>query len=193
MLAYLNGILAHKQEGMAIIDCNGVGYELFVSNNTLMSLPFVNEPCKLYSYMQVKDDGIALFGFSTVEERDLFNKLISVSGVGPKGALAILSGMSLSDLLKAIASEDVAFLSKIKGLGKKTAERLCLELKDKINIVGFVNENTDYNPTAVGEAIEVLVSLGISKNDANNLAKSVAKQDMTVEQIIAICLQTMGR
>ena len=193
MLAYINGILAHKQEGMAIIDCNGVGYELFVSNNTLASLPYTNQECKLFSYLQVKEDGIALYGFASMEERDLFNKLISVSGIGPKGAITLLSGMSLTDLMVAIANEDIASLSKIKGLGKKSAERICLELKDKLDVIGTVQTDDGFNPSAVSEAVEVLVSLGINQNQAQSLCKSVAKPDMNVEEIISLALQSMGK
>ena len=192
MLAYVNGILVHKQEGLAVIDCNGVGYEFFISNNTLVALPNNHEPCKLHSYLQVKEDGIALFGFATLEEKQLFNKLITVSGIGPKGAISMLSGMSLTDLMVAIANDDVNSLSKIKGLGKKSAERICLELKDKIDTLDIIPTN-EFNTSAVSEAVEVLVSLGINKNQALSLAKSVAKPDMTVEQVISLALQSMGK
>lgn len=193
MLAYINGILTYKQEGMAIVECNGIGYEIFISNNTLANLPYNNEECKLYTYLQVKEDGIALFGFASMEEKNLFNKLISVSGIGPKGAITLLSGMSLTDLTVAIANQDIKSLSQIKGLGKKSAERICLELKDKFDITVLPQTEDGFNISAVNEAIEVLVSLGINKNQASNLAKSVAKPDMQVEQIISLALQSMGK
>lgn len=193
MLAYINGILTYKQEGMAIVECNGIGYEIFISNNTLANLPYNNEECKLYTYLQVKEDGIALFGFASMEEKNLFNKLISVSGIGPKGAITLLSGMSLTDLTVAIANQDIKSLSQIKGLGKKSAERICLELKDKLDITVLPQTEDGFNISAVNEAIEVLVSLGINKNQASNLTKSVAKPDMQVEQIISLALQSMGK
>lgn len=193
MIGYIKGILAHKQEGMVIVECGGVGYELFVSNNTLGELPYNGEECKLFSFLHVKEDGICLYGFATMEEKDLFNKIISVSGIGPKGAIGLLSGMNLAQLSNAIATSDVAQLSKIKGLGKKTAERLCLELKDKIGVVGVFDEGEISNTGAINDAIEVLVSLGISKNEATVLTKRVAKADMSVEDIISNCLQQMGR
>ena len=193
MLAYINGILTLKQEGLIIVESNGIGYEIFVSNNTLANLPYTNQECKIYTYLQVKEDGIALFGFASREEKDLFNKLISVSGIGPKGAITLLSGMSLADLTNAIANQDIRSLSQIKGLGKKSAERICLELKDKLDYVPTLQGEEVYNVSAVNEAIEVLVSLGINKNQASNLAKSVAKAGMEVEQIISLALQSMGK
>ena len=193
MIGYVKGVLAHKQEGMVIVECNGVGYELFVSNNTLAELPYNGEECKLFSYLHVKEDGICLYGFASMEEKELFNKIISVSGIGPKGAIGLLSGMNLAQLSNAIATSNVNELSKIKGLGKKTAERLCLELKDKIGIQGAFDDVDISNVVAISDAIEVLVSLGITKNEATALAKRVAKADMAVEEIISLCLQQMGR
>lgn len=193
MIGYIKGVLAHKQEGMVVVECAGIGYELFVSNNTLDQLPYNGEECKLYSFLHVKEDGVCLYGFATMEEKDLFNKIISVSGIGPKGAVGLLSGMNLEQLSNAIATSDINQLSKIKGLGKKTAERLCLELKDKIETVGTFEDTEISNTGAVSDAIEVLVSLGISKNEATALTKRVAKADMSVEDIISNCLQQMGR
>ena len=187
MIGYVKGVLAHKQEGMVIVECNGVGYELFVSNNTLAELPYNGEECKLFSYLHVKEDGICLYGFASMEEKELFNKIISVSGIGPKGAIGLLSGMNLTQLSNAIATSNVNELSKIKGLGKKTAERLVVELKNSFDDVDISNVG------AISDAIEVLVSLGITKNEATALAKRVAKADMAVEEIISLCLQQMGR
>ena len=143
--------------------------------------------------MAVREDGISLFGFSSVEERNLFNKLITVSGVGPKLAITILSGLSLSDLTVAIAKEDTKLLSKIKGLGKKTAERLCLELKDKLDVFTFGNEeasfDTNYDEDAVQMATDTLISLGISKNEAYMLARANAVNNATAEEIISKSLR----
>ncbi len=193
MISFLIGVIEEKSEGLLIVDVNGVGYELAVSNNTLVSLPQVGETAKVLCYMAVREDAVSLIGFATREERDLFNKLITVSGVGPKLALGILSGMKVSDLQIAIAKEEIGLLSKIKGLGKKTAERLCLELKDKISFMGalpiemgeieFVDEDT------VALATETLVSLGINKNEAYRLARSFAKDNASVEEIISKSLR----
>ena len=193
MISFLVGIVEEKEENRIILNVNGVGFELCVSSNTLSSLPMPNESAKVYTYMSVREDDISLYGFSTIEERDLFNKLITVSGIGPKMAISILSGLSLSDLIIAITKEDSKLLSKIKGLGKKTAERLCLELKDKLDtFVGEVKEQTyalDYDEDAVSMATDTLVSLGISKNEAYMLARANASNNATAEEIISKSLR----
>lgn len=198
MIAYLIGTIEQKQEGSMVVDVNGIGYELSISNNTLISLPIEGETAKIFTYMQVKEDGISLFGFATEEEKTLFLKLITVSGVGPKMAIGILSGMKLSDLVIAIINEDSTLLSKIKGLGKKSAERICLELKDKISTSGlpllddFAITQT-YNESALNDAVETLITLGINKNEAYRLARSKATDDATAEEIILKVLKELGR
>lgn len=198
MIAYLVGVIEEKFENVLIIDVNGIGYELFISNNTLVSLPMEGETAKVLTYMQVKEDGIVLYGFATEEEKAMFLKLITVSGVGPKMAISILSGMKLSDLLVAIVNEDSALLSKIKGLGKKTAERICLELKDKmsansINLAGQSEMSANYNENALNDAVETLITLGVNKNEAYRLARSKATEDATAEEIILKVLKELGR
>ncbi len=194
MISFLVGNIEEKKENCVVIDVNGVGFEVFVSNNTLVSLPMPGENAKIYTYMAVREDGIFLFGFSSLEERDVFNKLITVSGVGPKLAITILSGLSLSDLIVAIINEDSKLLSKIKGLGKKTAERLCLELKDKLNVLGIDDSSSNsfdvnYDEDAVQLATDTLISLGINKNEAYMLARSNAANNATAEEIISKSLR----
>lgn len=197
MIAYLVGVIEEKNENTVVVDVNGVGYELCVSNNTLVSLPMVNETAKILTYMQVKEDGIALFGFANAEEKSLFLKLITVSGIGPKMAITILSGIRMSDLVVAILSDDVNLLSKIKGLGKKSAERICLELKDKVSTGNIVGEDTllsvNYNENALNDAVDTLINLGINKNEAYRLARSKATDDVTAEEIILKVLREIGR
>ncbi len=192
MISFLVGVIEEKNENELILDVNGVGYSLQVSSNTLSSIPLAGETIKVYTYMAVREDSVSLFGFSTKEERELFYKLISVSGVGPKMAIAILSGMSLSDLILAIIQEDSKLLSRIKGLGKKTAERICLELKDKLD-ANMQSENqtfaSDYNEDAVQMATDTLISLGINKNEAYMLARANAQNDATAEEIISKALR----
>ena len=126
MIAFLVGTIEYKSENSLILDVNGVGYELAISNNTLLTLPNVGETIKILTYMQVSENtGVTLYGFGSEEEKSLFLKLITVSGIGPKIAIGILSGMKLSDLIVSIINEDSNSLSKIKGLGKKGAERIC--------------------------------------------------------------------
>ena len=129
MIAFLKGIVAMKSSSKAYLDVNGVGFEVNMSLTSLSALPDVGMPATVLTYMQVRDDGMALFGFSTEGEKALFEKLIGVSGVGPKVALAALSYFSPDDLVAAIAAEDVARVSKIPGIGKKTASRIILDLK----------------------------------------------------------------
>ena len=191
MISFLRGIIEEKREGSLILDVGGVGYELAVSNNTLTSLPHVGDNCKVLSYMAVREDGVFLFGFSTQEEKELFLKLITVSGVGPKLAISILSGLNINDLTMAIKKEDVKLLSTIKGLGKKTAERVCLELKDKIDIVLQTETTYDnsFDESAVELATQTLISLGISKNEAYMLARANASENATAEEIISKALR----
>ena len=198
MIAFLVGTIEQKFENTVILDVNGVGYELNVSNNTLVSLPMENETVKILTYLQVKEDGVALYGFATEEEKAMFMKLITVSGIGPKMAITILSGLKLSDLIVAIVNEDSNLLSKVKGLGKKSAERICLELKDKVSTtsLGLLSDSAmdeNYNEGALNDAVATLISLGINKNEAYRLARSKATADTTAEEIILKVLKDMGR
>jgi len=199
MIAFLVGIIEEKRDTTLIVNVNGVGYELTISNNTLVNLPMEGETAKILTYMQVKEDGVSLFGFATEEEKAMFLKLITVSGIGPKMATTILSGMKLSDLIVAIINEDSTLLSKVKGLGKKSAERICLELKDKISSNGLplLDNNmqmaSDYNENALNDAVETLITLGVNKNEAYRLARSKASGDITAEEIILKVLKELGR
>ena len=192
MISFLIGIIEEKNENELILNVNNVGYDICVSNSTLSALPLTGETVKIFTYMAVREDGIFLYGFLTKEERDLFFKLISVSGVGPKMAITILSGLSLSDLSIAIIKQDYKLLSQIKGLGKKTAERICLELKDKLSNVQTISQSVydvDYNEDAVQMATDTLISLGVTKNEAYMLARANAQNNATAEEIISKALR----
>ena len=199
MIGFLVGTIEEKFENYLLLDVNGVGYELLISDNTLVALPNINETTKVLTYLQVKEDGVALYGFATKEEKQIFMQIITVSGVGPKMAISILSGMKISDLILAIKREDITLLSKIKGLGRKTAERICLELKDKVNAVGIeadlfnYNEVVNINESALNDAVETLISLGVNKNEAYKLARANASNDATAEEIILKVLKYLGR
>lgn len=197
MYNFIKGFLVDKQEGYIVVENNGIGYEILVSNNTLSNLPIVGEEVFIKTYLQVREDGISLLGFLTNEEKDLFLKLITVSGIGPKSAIGILSGISLGDLKLAIYQENVNLLSKIKGLGKKSAERIIVELKDKIDVTNnlpLFNDKIEqtFDNDKINDCVEVLISLGINKNEATRLVRSVYKDDLTTEEIIAKCLRDMG-
>lgn len=201
MIAFLVGTIEYKSENSLILDVNGVGYELAISNNTLLTLPNVGETIKILTYMQVSENtGVTLYGFGSEEEKSLFLKLITVSGIGSKIAIGILSGMKLSDLIVSIINEDSNSLSKIKGLGKKGAERICLELKDKISTtslnlddIASVMAGGEYNESALNDAVETLISLGINKNEAYRLARIKADANITAEEIILKVLRELGR
>lgn len=192
MISFLVGIIEEKSDSTLTLDVNGVGYELGISRSTYLSLPAEGEMAKVLTFMSVREDGVSLFGFATKEEKELFLKLTSVSGIGPRVAIGILSGMPISELIKSILQGDLRSLSAIKGLGKKTAERLCLELKDKLSPVGVLSENEktfDYDEDAVALATDTLISLGVNKNEAYNLAKSNAGPNATAEEIISKSLR----
>ncbi len=199
MIAFLVGTIEEKRENLLTLDVNGVGYELIISNNTLVSLPMEGETTKVLTYLQVSENtGVCLYGFATAEEKAMFLKLITVSGIGPKMAITILSGMKLSDLVVAIVGGDSTLISKIKGLGKKSAERICLELKDKISTTSFNLDNssvldTNYDANALNDAVETLINLGVNKNEAYRLARSKATDDATAEEIILKVLKDLGR
>ena len=192
MISFLVGIIEEKSDSTLTLDVNGVGYELGISRSTYLSLPAEGERAKVLTFMSVREDGVSLFGFATKEEKELFLKINSVSGIGPRVAIGILSGMPISELIKSILQGDLRSLSAIKGLGKKTAERLCLELKDTLSPVGVLSENEktfDYDEDAVALATDTLISLGVNKNEAYNLAKSNAGPNATAEEIISKSLR----
>lgn len=196
MISFIKGEIIQKLTDKIIIENNNIGFEIFCSIATLASIGLQGETCLIYTYMQVKEDEISLIGFSSLEEKNLFELLISVNGIGSKLALGILSGMKTTDLIVSIASGDTYILSKIKGLGKKTAERLVLELQDKVSPGGVTPLETGYiidNQDAIDQAYEVLISLGINKNDAMKMARTYSAGTNSAEEIISKALKNMGR
>ena len=193
MFAYIIGKTTFKQDNNIVFESNGIGYDIMVSLNTADRL-VLNEEMKLLTYMQLREDGVSLFGFSSTEEKAIFMNLISVSGVGPKVAISILSNVNPTDLSVAIARQDITALSGIKGIGKKTAERIVLELKDKVEKIELpmFADYTVVDSKAVDEACLALVSLGMNKQDAITLARANAKDGATAEEIISKALRQMG-
>ena len=198
MYNYIKGTIIEKKENLLILENNGIGYELNVSMNTLENCGIIGEEVKIYTYYSVREDDISLFGFNTQEEKNLFLHLITVSGVGPKLALQVLSGAKLDTLFTSIGNGDVNMLSKIKGIGKKTAERIVVELKDKLGAFGDLFNYQQINQTItanvdITEACEVLVSLGMTKNEATKIITSVYAEGDKTEDLIRKSLQSMGR
>lgn len=197
MFSFITGIIEEKENNIAVLNCNGVGFELNVSETTIFELPNKGELATIYTYMAVREDAITLFGFATREEKDVFLKLISVSGIGGKMAIAILSAMPVSDLIMAIASENIKLLSSVKGLGKKTAERLVLELKSSFDDMQLsmlvTNKATPIHNSAIEETIDTLVAMGLTRTEATQIVKNVATQDDTAETLIKKSLKNLNR
>ena len=190
MFNYITGKITEKFDGGVVLENNGIGYEVYVSNFTLANFENASGEIKVYIFYHQKEDGVTLYGFCDKNEKDIFLKLISVSGVGPKGAMSILSNIKPSDLCKVIATQDLVALSSVKGIGKKTAERLVVELKDKVSILPQEAVELHLENTEITDACEVLVGLGLSKLEAMTLAKENYKPNDTAEDIISKSLLT---
>ena len=194
MYSFIKGEVVECNGNNVVVDCNGVGYDIIASASCVSALR-VGEVAKVYTYLAISQDDIRLFGFSSSQEKNMFLKLTGISGIGPKSAIDILSGMDLPSLALAIYHGDVKTLSKIKGVGKKSAERIILELRDKMN----VTEDTSIQTVAVKEedvavevnadAVSALMTFGLSKTEAMQAVKKVQKDGMSVEQIIFKALQ----
>jgi Holliday junction DNA helicase RuvA len=172
MIGRLSGILFDKNPAQLVVDCNGVGYEVSVPMSTFYNLPSAGERVMLLTHMVVREDAQLLYGFGTTQERELFRQLIKISGVGARTALAILSGMSVSDLAQAVTLQDAGRLTKIPGIGKKTAERLLLELKGKLGAdIGAVAGGVD--AASSNDVLSALLALGYSEKEALLAIKQV--------------------
>ncbi len=189
MIAFLEGILAEKGAGRVVIAAGGIGYEVQVPTRTLAALPATGRPARLHTRLQVRDDAMALFGFSTTDERELFDLLTTVTGVGPKVAMAILSALPPEALRRAIATDDPAALTVVPGVGRKVAARVVLDLRDR---VGAVVEATPGGPVA--EVREALLALGLSPEEAREALSGLAEDaDASVEELLRRALQGVGR
>lgn len=194
MFGYISGEIAEINGGNVVVDVGGVGYELAVSSYTLADCR-PGQKKRFYTYMQVREDGISLFGFADTTERNMFLNLISVSGVGCKMAQAVLSGMDSASLAAAIFREDAKSLTKIKGLGKKTAERIVLELKEKVDAeaaeaAGATQENAVEMSKDMQDAIAILCSLGKNRSEAEKLAEAAGKLGaVTAKELVNMALR----
>ena len=200
MIYSLTGKATYVGENTISLDIGNMAFEVICSTGTIYKLTSEAEPVTILTYLQVKEDGMSLFGFIDKEEKALFSELISVSGIGPKMAISVLSSANVESLIKAISAGDVKLLSSVKGLGKKTAERICLELKDKVSglaagaeVSSADNAMAGLKSEAMDDAISVLVNLGYSKPDATRLVNVSADSTMTAEEIVSACLKNAGR
>lgn len=186
MFDYISGNVAYVGESKVVIDCGGVGFSVIASAFTCAECSR-KKTVKMPVYLAVREDALELFGFSDERERELFLQLIAVSGIGPKLAVAILGGMNADRLASAVASGDVAALSTIKGVGKKTAERIALELKGKLDIVGIEQSQPSVG-TFDEKAVLALISLGYERKEAEVAVKKAAKPGMTTEDVVRAAL-----
>ena len=206
MIAYVNGILENLEEGNAVIDVNGIGYNVNISGSTMDRMPGIGEMVKLYTYTNVKEDAFTLFGFLSRDELNLFKMLITVNGIGPKGGLSILSVMTPDDLRFAIMAGDSKSLAKAPGIGRKTAERITLELRDELKVSedellggGSVASSdalvSEGENSARDEAVAALVALGYNSADAMKAVRKVLASDKAAgedtEKLLKLALKEM--
>ena len=199
MYAYLNGKVAEKGPNSLVIDVNGVGYLLNVSMNTLQETPPAGESMKVYTVLSVKEDAMELFGFATQEEKRMFARLLTISGIGPKVALSILGSMPLRDLTLAIVTGDITALSRAPGVGKRTAQRIALELKEKVDESDFSSTPgvpasgfTPVQEDAVQEALAALQALGYTAAEAAKAVSQVRGQSDSANELVRLALRGMA-
>ena len=196
MIGRLTGLLARKEPPSLLLDVNGVGYELDAPMSTFYDLPAIGEKVVLYTYLVVREDAQLLYGFSRESQRQLFRSLLKVNGVGPRVALAVLSGLSESELLTCLAHEDIARLTKVPGIGRKTAERLIVELRDKVDLTAAPAAGAARPLTVpadpVSEAVSALIALGYKPAEASRAVGSVPGEGLRSEDLIRQALKGLA-
>lgn len=194
MINFISGKLVEKSVNSAVVENGGIGYDLMISGNTAHALPDLGQTIRLFTYLQVsaQSDQIMLFGFINTEERNLFKTLISISGIGAKGAIKMLSGISPKRFAEVVAAEDVDFLTKLPGIGKKSAQRIIVELREKLPALGEKKESiAGLGSDRAEEVIQALISLGMSPQESKNAIEKVVQKvgsekakDLPAEEII---------
>lgn len=198
MYAYVKGKLDIKTDSFVVIDVQGIGYKVFMPSKLIESLGEIGETVKVYTYYYVREDNISLYGFSTNEELRMFELLISVSGVGAKSAITMLSEISPSSFALAVISDDVSKLVKIPGVGKKTAARIILELKDKLKTEAAIEKTEEVNVTIekdnnLAEAIAALQVLGYTRKEVEKVFEKIETKNLELEEMIKQGLKYLGR
>ncbi|MEJ2636400.1 MAG: Holliday junction branch migration protein RuvA [Calditrichia bacterium] len=198
MIEQIRGQLIQTSPTFCVVDCHGIGLGLFISVNTFRNLGEGDGPVKLLTHLHVREDLMQLYGFSDSAEREMFRQLINVSGIGPRLALTVLSGLTASELARAIATEDLSQLTKIPGIGKKTAQRLVLELKEKVRFKASLEQSADLvSPSTehrdkIEEAILALITLGYRQVDAKKAVENIVQHssaDQPLDEIIKSALK----
>lgn len=201
MYSYIKGILTDVEENLVVIETGGIGYNIYTTGQTLDYLPSVGEELKLYTYLHIREDAMVLYGFLTKDDLRVFKLLLGVSGIGPKGALAILSVMSTDDLRFAVLGDDAKAIAKAPGIGAKTAQRLILELKDKLSLEDAFEQKLAHTEEKVqnhakgakNEAVQALVALGYSSSEALKALNGIEiNEDTDVEDILKAALKNMA-
>lgn len=198
MIGYIKGVLTDREEDRIILENQGIGFQIRIPGRVMDSLPAMGTQVQLYTYMQVREDDLSLFGFLTKDDLQIFKLLLTVSGVGPKGALGILSVLSGSELRIAVHSQDAKAISKAPGIGGKTAQRIIIDLKDRLKLEdAWELEETNYTAmepgrTVQAETIEALAALGYSPAEAAAAVRKVdPSEKMTVEECLKLSLKYM--
>ena len=202
MIGRLRGFLAEKQPPHLVLDVNGVGYELEVPMTTLYRLPHVGEPVTLHTHLVVREDAHLLYGFAEKRERELFRELIRLNGVGPKLALALMSGLEVDELVRCVQAQDTSALTRIPGVGKKTAERLLVELKDRFKawesqpgtfaLVSPGPNAPEPVASAESDAVSALISLGYKPQEASKAVSAIKEKDLSSADLIRRALKGMA-
>jgi Holliday junction DNA helicase RuvA len=183
MIGRLNGILLEKTPPLVLIDCNGVGYECEVPMSTFYNLPAIGEKVVMLTHFVVREDAQLLYGFGSDQERATFRQLLKVNGIGAKSALSILSGLSIDELAQAVALQEAAMLTRVPGVGKKTAERLLLELKDKFTVAGLTASTSTHPKSASSDVLNALISLGYNEREALAAVKQLPAETNVADGI----------
>jgi len=183
MIGRLSGTLLEKTPPLVLIDCNGVGYECEVPMSTFYNLPAVGEKVVMLTHFVVREDAQLLYGFGSSQERATFRQLLKVNGIGAKSALSILSGLSIDELVQAVALQETTMLTRVPGVGKKTAERLLLELKDKFTIDGVAAMNSNQPKSASSDVLNALLALGYNEREAMAAVKLLDKETSVTDGI----------
>jgi Holliday junction DNA helicase RuvA len=190
VIAFITGRVAAKAPGFALVEAGGIGYRLLMATSSLSALPAEGDEVTVHTYLHVREDELTLYGFENEEERAVFESLIGVTGIGPKVALAVLSSLRPDVLRAGIAREDVALISSVPGIGKKTAQRLILELKDKLDVPDL-GRGLGAGPLAASEARDALLAMGFSPAEAA-VALRDAPADASAEDLLKAALRALG-
>jgi len=194
MISYIKGKLSLIGENFVVLDVAGIGFRVFTSTQSLSQLPKINEEATLHTYLHIREDVMDLYGFATVSELNMFENLLSVNGVGPKAALSVLSVLSPSELALAIITDDAKQIKKAQGIGPKVAQRIIIDLKDKLKNSALIDEGitTSLSPvSAQDEAVEALIVLGYTPQEAKNAVSSVKKEGLSTEDTIKAALSVL--